>query len=259
MKRFNKECKSFVEKYSDRIVDLVSKELEPEQVCRDLIFCVTKDQRELQDYDIGLDIMRMAFNSDEDEINIGSTELENLDSNPGCVLCEFVIQKIEDDLNDKKTDEQIKTTVKNICSKMPSTISKQCNEFVDYYFDMIIAVIETSPPAEVCNRMALCPKPGLEENFEAIKKDIYSCAVCRGVVESIDSIIEDPGVDTTLENFEEKICEKFAGKFKDKCHNLASTYGVAIINLLKNMAESDQICFKFHLCENDAGGRVVLN
>lgn len=259
MKKFSKECKTFVDKYSDRIVDLVSQELEPEQVCRDLIFCVTQDQRELQDYDTGLDILRMAFSSGEDEIDVTSTELEGFESNPGCVLCEFVIQKIEDDLNDKKTDEQIKATVKNVCSKMPSTISKQCNEFVDYYFDMIIAIIETSPPAEVCNRMKLCPNTSIEEKLRAIKNDIYSCAVCRGVVESIDTIIEDPKIDTNLENLEEKICEKFAGKFKDKCHNLASTYGVAIINLLKNMTESDQICFKLNLCEQNVGGQVMLN
>jgi saposin len=201
----------------------------------------------------------MAFKSDEDEIDVTSTELEDIKGNPGCVLCEFVIQKIEDDLNDKKTDEEIKKTVKNVCSKMPSTVSKQCNEFVDYYFDMIIALIETSPPAEVCNRMKLCPNATIEEKLQAIKNDIYACAVCRGVVESIDTIIEDPKIDTNLENLEEKICEKFAGKFKNKCKNLASTYGVAIINLLKNMTESDQICFKFQLCEQNIGGRVMLN
>lgn len=248
-----------MDKYSDRIVDLVSQELEPEQVCRDLIFCVTVKQREIQDYDSGLDILRMAFNSDEDEIDVTSTELGEVKTNPGCVLCEFVIQTIENDLNNKKTDENIKKAVKNACSKMPSTISKQCNEFVDYYFDMIIAIIETSPPAEVCNRMKLCPNVSIEEKLEEIKKDIYSCAVCRGVVESIDTIIEDPDIDTNLENFEERICAKFAGKFKNKCHNLASTYGVAIINLLKNMTESDQICFKFHLCEQNVGGQVMLN
>lgn len=248
-----------MDKYSDRIVELVSRELEPQQVCRDLIFCVTQKQRELQDYDSGLDIMKMAFDSDEDEIEVDDSSELKVKSNPGCILCEFVIEKIEEDLNDKKTDEKIKTSVKNVCSKMPSTISKQCNEFVDYYFDMIIALIETSPPAAVCNRMKLCPNSTLEDKLEEMKKDIYTCAVCRGVVESIDSIIEDPSVDTNLENFEEKVCEKFAGKFKNKCHNLASTYGVAIINLLKNIAESDQICFKFELCDSNVGGQVMLH
>lgn len=255
LRKFSKECKTFVDKYSDRIVELVSQELEPEQVCKELIFCVTKDEQESQDYDMGLDIMRMTFTSDEDEVEVDEEVPEK--SNPGCVLCEFVIQTIEDDLNNNKTTEAIKHAAKNACSKMPSSISGQCNLFIDYYFDMIIALIETSPPAAVCNRMKLCPS-SLEVKLEEIKGDIYSCAVCRGVVEGIDSIIEDPKVDTTLENFEEKVCEKFAGKFKSKCHNIASTYGVAIINALKTITESDQICFKYDLCKN-TGGQVMLN
>jgi len=260
LKKFAKECKQFVDKYSDRIVDLVSSELKPEQVCRDLIFCVTEKNREFQDYDAGLDILKMAFSSDDDEDDnsdlIDSTEIKA--AQPGCVICEFVIQKIEDELNDHKTDDEIKHVVKNICSKMPSTVSKQCNEFVDYYFDMIIALIETSPPQEVCAKMALCTNK-LEEKYEEIKQDVYTCAVCKGVVEVFDTIIEDPQVDINLENLEEKICEKFAGKFKDKCHNLASTYGIAIINLLKNLTESDQVCFKLDLCaNNNIGSRVTL-
>jgi saposin len=240
------------------MVDLISKELQPDEVCRELIFCVTENERELQDYDSGLDLLRMAFeNEDEVEVDFSENDVSGELAQPGCVLCEFVIQKIEDDLNDKKTDEEIKKVVKDICSKMPSTIAKQCTQFVDYYFDMIIALIETSPPDQVCERMQLCPKK-LELKLTEVKNDVYSCAVCRGVVETMDSIIEDPQIDTNLENLEEKICVKFAGKFKDKCHNLASTYGLAIINLLKNMAESDQICFKLDLCSNQIGAEVSL-
>lgn len=196
---------------------MVSSELEPEQVCRDLIFCVSAKNREYQDYDSGLDILKMAFTSEVDEVD----SLELMDNseatlaNPGCVICEFVIKEIEDELNNKKTDDEIKHVVKNICSKMPSTVSKQCNEFVDYYFDMIIALIETSPPDQVCAKMALCTKT-LEEKYEEIRNDIYTCAVCKGAVEAFDTIIEDPQIDINLENLEEKVCAKFAGKFKSK-------------------------------------------
>lgn len=33
-----------------------------------------------------------------------------------------------------------------------------------------------------------------------------------------------------------------------QCHDLANTYGLYIINLLKNITESDQICYKLELC-----------
>ncbi|KAG5672672.1 hypothetical protein PVAND_002783 [Polypedilum vanderplanki] len=247
LKRFSKECKAFVDKYSDRIVDLVSKELAPENVCKELIFCVTEEKVDMQDYDVGLDIFAKSF-SESAEV---SEDLEV--TGTSCIICEFIMTKIDEELNDKQKDEDIKHIIKNVCSKMPSTVSKQCNQFIDYYFDMIIVLIETTKPSEMCKELKLCPKSNeeLENQLVEIKGDIYTCAVCRGAVESLDSIIEDPQVDVKLENLEEKICEKFAGKFKEKCHNLTNTYGTLIINLLKNIAESDQICYKLNLCASD--------
>lgn len=263
MRKFSKECTAFVDKYSDRIVEMVSRQLEPKQICRDLIFCVAESDRDSQDYDVGLEIvMRSLSNSAQLDTSAETTaDLDGVESNPTCIICEFIMTKIEEELNDKQRDEDIKKVVKNICSKLPQTIGKECSTFIDYYFDMIIALIETTKPAEMCNLLKLCPqnKELLEIQYMEIKTDIYSCAVCRGVVESIDTIIEDPQIDTNLENLEEKICEKFARKFKDKCHNLASTYGLVIINLLKNVTESDQICYKLALCpmsENDHTGMI---
>jgi saposin len=258
LRKFQKECKAFVDKYSDKIVDLVSLELTPERVCQELFYCVMDNEQDMQDYDFGLDILARSFQipaNDDDE------DLEDIGS-PGCIICEFIMTKAEEELNDKTTDEEIKRTIKNICSKMPQTISKECNQFIDYYFDMIIVLIETTKPDKMCAALKLCPKynPLLEANLLEIKNDIYTCAVCKGVVDALDTIIEDPNVDTNLENLEEKVCEKFAGKFKDKCRNLASTYGVAVINLLKNITESDQICFKLDLCsQNETSGMVKMS
>lgn len=219
---YQKECKAFVDKYSDRIVDLVSKLLGPEIVCRSLLFCVMENDQDMQDYDFGLDILARSFQipasdeNDEDSVEIGSTT---------CIICEFIMTKAEEELNDKTTDEEIKRTIKNICSKMPQTISKECNQFVDYYFDMIIALIETTKPQEMCAALKVCPKfnPLLDSKLLAIKSDIYTCAVCKGVVDALDTIIEDPQIDTNLENLEERVCEKFAGKFKQKVRFKAVT------------------------------------
>lgn len=205
LKKFSGKCKEFVDKYSDRIVDLLEEELTPEQLCRELIFCVAADDRDSQDYDSGLDVLMMALPTEESEIS----------SEPQCVICEFVMTKLDKALKDKKTDDEIKRVIKNICSEMPSTVNKSCNQFVDYYFDMIIVLIETTKPSEMCAELKLCPQI-FEVTMPDVQRDIIGCAVCRGLVESMDTIIEDPDVDTNLENLEQKACEKFAGKYKVK-------------------------------------------
>jgi saposin len=210
LKKFSSKCKKFVDKYSDKIVELIEQELGPEEICRQLVFCVTEDEIEFQDYDSGLEILTMSEKKTEfiDEISI----------QPQCVICEFVVAKIDDELNDKNVTEHLKQEIRNICSKMPQTINKECQQFIDYYYNMIIMMIETTKPADMCGEMKLCPLPKLNQKqlVGMIQNDIYKCALCKGIVEGLDTIIEDPYTDANLENLEEKLCVKFAGKYKTK-------------------------------------------
>jgi len=104
-------------------------------------------------------------------------------------------------------------------------------------------------PSEVCSEMKLCPKPSYDEVMVGeLQHDVYKCAICKGFVEGLNSIVEDPYTDTNLENLEEKLCEKFAGKYRPKCHDFANTYGLVIINLMKTLTDSDQICYKINFC-----------
>lgn len=212
LKKFNKKCREFVDKYSDKIVDLIEQELEPEQVCHEMSFCVTSDKLEYQDYDFGLDMLMMAEKIDEPQES----------AMPQCAVCEFVISKIDEELSNQNLTDHYKRVIKNICSKMPQTISKECNQFIDYYYDMIIKLIELTKPSDMCAEMKLCPISDLVQTkiFEMIQNDLYKCAICRGIVETLDTVIEDPYTDANIENLEEKLCEKFAGKFKTKVSNV---------------------------------------
>lgn len=187
------------------MVDLIEQELEPAQVCHEINFCMTSDKLEYQDYDFGLDVLMMA------EEKTDSEEIEA----PQCVVCEFVISKIDEELKNQNLTDHYKKAIKDICSKMPQTISKECNQFIDYYYDMIVQLIITTKPSDMCHDMKLCSAK-LDQVTEMMQNDIYKCAICRGVVETLDTIVEDPYTDANLENLEEKLCEKFVPKFKPK-------------------------------------------
>ena len=109
LKKFSAKCKSFVDKYSDRVVDMIERELAPEQVCKELTFCVTVDDAESQDYDSGLDVFGLAMKEPAKEIKEA----------PQCVICEFVISELEKQLNDSATDDEIKNALLSVCSMMP--------------------------------------------------------------------------------------------------------------------------------------------
>ena len=85
-----------------------------------------------------------------------------MNDGPPCIMCEFVITKLDAELKDKKTDEEIKHTVRSICAKLPKTVSQPCEKFIDQYGDFIILLIQQGTPQQMCHRLKLCSASGSE-------------------------------------------------------------------------------------------------
>lgn len=157
-------CDNFVKKNVDEIIDLVSKSLSPKQVCQKLSLCAVNNELD-QDLDIDeaiiVNIVAIpAFPKQEN--NFARVPLTNagppkaIKDDPTCVLCEFIMTKLEQELKDKTTQDEIKQAVENICAIMPNSISKQCTKFIDEYAELIISLIDTVPPKQICQQMSLC-------------------------------------------------------------------------------------------------------
>lgn len=84
-----------------------------------------------------------------------TTEVESKDG-PQCVLCELIMTRLEAELKDKKTRDEIERTVHNICDKLPRTVSKSCDNFITQYGELIINLVITVPPKALCTEMNLC-------------------------------------------------------------------------------------------------------
>lgn len=72
------------------------------------------------------------------------------------MLCKMVMTQLEKELKNKKTQEEIENTIKNICKVMPKSMTPKCNKFVDTYGDTIINLISTMSPTEMCIYFQLC-------------------------------------------------------------------------------------------------------
>lgn len=86
----------------------------------------------------------------------GLDESMTVQEPPTCVLCEFVMTKLETELKNKTEQEEIKRAIENICNHMPKTVAKSCDKFVEQYANAIITLIGSVPPKEICQRMQLC-------------------------------------------------------------------------------------------------------
>lgn len=127
-----------------------------------------------------------------------------------CILCEFIMAKLEKDLNNKTTQDEIRHVVEQACVKMPKTIAKTCTQFVDNYAEMLITLLATTPPAKICAEMKCCVPPK-EENIGDLmvesKNDVVECAICQSAVIFVDKLLEDPDFDRNIEQVVEKTCK----------------------------------------------------
>lgn len=140
----------------------MAQQLSPKQICQQLSLCITKAQDLEIDEAIIVNVVAVpAFPQ-----KLARTPLTKVDvhqvaapvaDDPQCIVCEFVMTKLEDELKDKTSRDEIRTAIENICTIMPNSISKQCNKFIEQYADLIFTLIDTVPPKEICSQMGLCP------------------------------------------------------------------------------------------------------
>ena len=87
-------------------------------------------------------IAMIAQNLTPDEICIGLSLCQNpKPKDQGCTLCKFAVAKLDDLLENKESEAEIKEALENICGYLPGQYAKQCKTFVDTYTDMLIDLI----------------------------------------------------------------------------------------------------------------------
>lgn len=74
-----------------------------------------------------------------------------------CAVCEFAMQYIEKALKNKNTKDEVEKIVHGVCNYMPSTLSHDCNKFVNKYADLVISLLANEvSPKEICTVIGAC-------------------------------------------------------------------------------------------------------
>ncbi|ETN64846.1 saposin [Anopheles darlingi] len=258
MKEYRDRCEQYVQKHADQIIDLVLKQLSPKEICHVLGFCITKASFEervgeaLLDYIIEPAIVEPPMEVLSTPFLVRSDGSVHGSEPPQCALCEFVMVKLESELADKKTRETIKNAVRNVCSKLPATINKQCSKFIDQYGEVIIKFLETLPPHQMCTKLELCEPQEMHQValLEQAKKETMECAVCQGAVKGLDELLTEIQIEEQVSKYANRICKELPAKNYAQCDRLLSIYGISMMKQLKHSIEREQVCVNMDMCSS---------
>ncbi|XP_060524417.1 prosaposin [Cylas formicarius] len=243
-------CDAFVDTYGQKVVESILADLKPQEVCVYLKLCT--DDVPVRVEMTGGDIETNVIPDDTvDGMAVADKRVGGIE----CILCEYVMKNIEDALQDKTTDDDIKIVVKTVCAFFPETTRSECDRFIDQYADAIIALLEEAvEPAQVCRMMMLCAKP--KRPFDSVKAEIVECAVCEATVTAMDKILSNPKVDHDIEHVLEKACRALPKLYKSRCAILIEDYGNVLFDMLHRYANKQLICKKVGYCKS-ASYRLV--
>jgi len=127
-------CDQFVALYTPQLVEWIISNEPPQAFCAQIGLC--------------------SASPSKPKITINKKQTK---SGANCGLCEMVIQYVELYVASQATEKQILETVEQICTFLPVSLERQCNNFIEANLPSIIQrVISKENPLAFCTQVGLC-------------------------------------------------------------------------------------------------------
>lgn len=136
------KCIEVVDQNADYIVNAIIKQTSPKEICHGLGFCGASQDSGAEET--------------KELAKIAEVLMEKFSETPQCVLCELIMTKLEANLKKNATQVEIENSIRKICSSLPAKLSLKCKKFVEDYADLVISLISTVPPKELCGELNFC-------------------------------------------------------------------------------------------------------
>ncbi|KAK3090478.1 hypothetical protein FSP39_012184 [Pinctada imbricata] len=240
------ECLSFVEEYSDAVIQLLLQQLDPQTVCKALNLCTNTSSSS------------MAKPHKPTKVK----------ANVKCVVCEFAMKEIDSILGKNRTKAEIQAALDKVCSLLPSTISSDCTDFVNQYGPTVIALLlQELSPSQVCTTIGLCTsartskedKPvmamepvslmALLDNKKKLKsKGSGECDMCKLLINQVINMLKENKTEAEIKTLLEKMCSYLKSE-ESMCKSIVETYVDQIIQyILEKKVTADVVCKEIGMC-----------
>ncbi|CAG2248440.1 Kinesin-associated protein 3 [Mytilus edulis] len=176
---------------------------------------------------------------------------EILKASIGCTLCKFLIQEIDNFIVQNQSSAAINASVYNLCSKLPAPLDKLCYGYAPVIVQDVVSGFD---PKQTCDKFKLCTNGSLSyqnsqleftEDFKDLK-DGPECAICKLLVQEIDSYIVQNKSAAEINATVYEFCNKLPAPLNSMC----TQYAPMIVKDVTLGFDPEQTCEKVQLCTN---------
>ncbi|GFR60011.1 proactivator polypeptide, partial [Elysia marginata] len=215
------QCEALLNQYKPEILKLLSKELDPENVCTFLGVCT----KEMQ----------------------AAPKNEKQSNDQECHICEFVIKVIDDVLMANETETEIEAFLDNLCNKLPTEVRETCDNLVKMYGPTLVKyLVQGLNPVQACTKVGLCQNQIAPKTEEA---DVgVACAVCEMVMQQLDKLIGDQATAAEVEAGLSRVCSLVPESVRAKCNEFVQEYTPFILQVIAAEIKPKEVCSLLKLC-----------
>jgi len=238
-KSISAQCTTFVDTYTEMIIDMLTKDVTPEMICSNLGLC-TEDFEQYPTQLVEVESMR-----------VGGPKV----GGAYCTLCEVVVTSLDSSIQDKTNEAEIEQALDVLCYGLSTPVHKECIKLVSQYTEELVdMIVKEYPPNVICAELGLCVDHEISSNaippvsFEMIQVEApldnsVSCEMCEFAVTVIDERLDDEATIDQIEREVQFVCSYLPGTIGDKCEELVDKYGEELIDaLVKEEMDPKKVC-----------------
>lgn len=208
--------------------------------------------------------------------SLGGVARKGLSDPLECSFCEFAVQAVQQAIADHKEQEQLLEEARAACKALPPSFADICVQYVNNNGPLIIALLETQDPQNVCTLMQACDSSGLRATAPLPREvtDIVralgslmvsstcsaqpaalglpttqNCEFCKVAVMEIHDKLEEPAFQQALVAYAKQACSSLGKDFSDQCAMMVDQYAPLVFAMLEDQLQPEKFCEEIHMCE----------
>ncbi|XP_049272569.1 uncharacterized protein LOC119398702 isoform X2 [Rhipicephalus sanguineus] len=228
-------CTDTVNTYYDQLVQLIVQGFTPEEICEELGLCTSAKKAGMPS------VASVPSKKARDDV---------------CDICKVVVKFVYDELQDNKTEEEVKKLLDKVCSVLPESLRQTCTDTVNTYYDQLVQlIVQGFTPEEICEELGLCTS--------ALKKPVATrpakvandeeCTYCTTIVQYVYDALQDEKTEEEIKEVLDEVCNLFHGDRRQQCVNMVNTYFEIIVALVLQDFTPQQICETIGMCQSSTG------
>ena len=235
------QCTIFVDAYGPKIIDYIVQDIDPEAICSLIDLCPSKahSRPKTQQRLIGADEQKFYKNL------VKHVEPVEKANDIKCVVCQFVVQFLSNQMQIDRTSAVLDIAVKNICQLTPKSYKKHCVTMIHEHGDKLVSLIDKHGNSlEVCHSISNCelsnekvqektdlvdiqpaePRHLHKENYNEFLTDENSnsngetleCQLCVYVAQLANHFLKQNKTETQIVTELELVCNYFPNDLKNQ-------------------------------------------